>query len=47
MIVQRHPEVYANTIETNQLQYYRDEPALTDAGAADNFSGNRFSFKFK
>ena len=28
-------------------QYYRDKPALTDAGAADNFPGNDASFKFK
>ena len=28
-------------------QHYRDEPALTDPGVADNFSGNSASFKFK
>ena len=28
-------------------KYYRDEPFLTDAGAADNFLGNRASFKLK
>ena len=28
-------------------KYYRDEPVLTDAGPADNFLGNRASFKFK
>ena len=27
------------------LQYYRDEPALNDAGALDSFHGNRVSFK--
>ena len=26
-------------------QYYRDEPALTDAGALDNFLSNSVSFK--
>ena len=29
------------------LQNYRDEPALTHAGAFDNFPGNSGSFKFK
>ena len=28
-------------------QYYRDEPALTDAGAPDNSSGNSVLFKYK
>ena len=28
-------------------KYYRDKPVLTDAGAADNFLGNRASFKLK
>ena len=28
-------------------QHYRDEPALTDSGVVDNFSGNSASFKFK
>ena len=28
-------------------QYYREEPALTGAGAVDNFPGNSASFKFK
>ena len=28
-------------------QYYRDEPALADAGTLDNFSDNSASFKFK
>ena len=28
-------------------QYYRDQPALTDAGALDNFPGNNTSLKFK
>ena len=28
-------------------QYYRDEPALTDAGALANFPGNKASFKYK
>ena len=28
-------------------KYYRDEPVLTDAGAANNFLGNRASFKLK
>ena len=28
-------------------QYYRNEPALTDAGTLDNFPGNSASFKFK
>ena len=28
-------------------QYYRDEPALPDADALDNFPGNSASFKFK
>ena len=28
-------------------QYYRDKPALTDAGTADNFPGNSALFKFK
>ena len=28
-------------------QYYRGEPALTNASAADNFQGNIASFKFK
>ena len=28
-------------------QYYRDESALADAGALDNFPGNKASFKFK
>ena len=26
-------------------QYYRDEPALTDASTLDNFPGNSASFK--
>ena len=29
------------------MEYYRDEPALTDAGATDNFPGNSAFFKFK
>ena len=29
------------------FQYYRDEPALTDACALDNFLGNSASFKLK
>ena len=29
------------------MEYYWDEPALTDAGAADNFPGNSAFFKFK
>ena len=33
-------EIYGNTI-------YRDKPALTDAGAADNFPGNSASFNFE
>ena len=28
------------------MEYYRDEPALTDAGATDNFPGNSAFFKF-
>ena len=28
-------------------QYFRDEPALSDAGTIDNFSGNSASFKFE
>ena len=28
-------------------KYYRDEPALTNAGALDSFPGNSASFKFK
>ena len=28
-------------------QYYRDEPALTDAGALANFPCNSASFKYK
>ena len=28
-------------------QYYRDEPATTDAGSIDSFPGNGASFKFK
>ena len=28
-------------------QYYRDEPALTDAGAVNNFPGKSASFKYK
>ena len=28
-------------------QYYRDEPALTDAGTFDTFPGNSASFKYK
>ena len=28
-------------------QYYRDEPAMTDAGTFANFPGNSASFKFK
>ena len=28
-------------------QYYRDEPALTNAGAPDNFPDNNASFKYK
>ena len=28
-------------------QYYRDKPALTDAGALNDFPGNSASFKFK
>ena len=29
------------------MEYYRDEPALTDSGATDNFPGNSAFFKFK
>ena len=34
-------------ISGNLWQYHRDEPAFTDAGALDDFSGNSASFKFK
>ena len=37
-----------NNSETGSFwQHYRDEPALTDPGVVDNFSGNSVSFKFK
>ena len=37
---------YSKTSES-LWQYYRDEPALTDAGTITNFPGTCGSFKFK
>ena len=37
---------YSKTSES-LWEYYRDGPALTDAGALDNFPGDSVSFKYK
>ena len=41
-----HSDNYSHT-SGGLWQYYRDEPALTDAGALDNFPANSALFKFK
>ena len=41
----KYSDNYSKT-STSLWEYYRDEPALTDAGALDNFPVN-VSFKFK
>ena len=42
----KYSDNYSKT-STSLWEYYRDEPALTDAGALDNFPVNSVSFKFK
>ena len=41
-----HVANYSKTSEC-LCQYYREEPALADAGAFNNFPSNSTSFKFK
>ena len=42
----RYSDNYLKT-SGSLLQFYRDEPALNDAGAVANFPDNSASFKYK